>query len=344
MAVTTFLTNEDNERLDGRIDAISDEIGNLTEPMRNINLIDPTTIVDNSMWRDNNPETANYSRTGKIAVTPNESYTFGDTEVNYWDNSKARFVAFFSDDGYLSKVENVTNFTTPADCRFVAITFRLSAKDVILIKGTYDTTTQTMVYVPYVDQAKWIASDAIVGLSIDKISDYAVDGKNIFNPEKATLGMYLEQYPSLISNASSFVSDYIPVQANISLVISHNVQYASEDYALRSYVLYDEQYQKVSSYKGNVKNLVITPAVDGYLRFCGYADNLYNTQLEVGTEPTEFEAYKKVLSSKALLNDEQMAQVWNSLYKKKWVPFGGRNPIKERCMMKRCCSIAAAYF
>jgi hypothetical protein len=204
----------------------------------------------------------------------------------------------------------------------VVISFALGKRNVILIEGTYDTTKQNMVYVPYVSEKRMVDADSVHGLAIEKVNGYAVSGKNLFDPSTATIGKFLNTYPKLEDNASAYTSDYIEVKANVSYVVSHCERYTTLDVAIRSFVLYDNQYQKVSSGKTEHKSLVITPTVDGYLRFSGYRDKINRTQVEVGTEPTYFEHHKKVLSNEAALNDEQISQVSNVLYKKKWCPLG----------------------
>lgn len=303
---------------------LKEDLNDFSKLATGYNLIDPTTIVDGEFWSGATATSGNYSRTPLIAVKPNTAYTFANTDANYWDTSiaRARTIVFFAADGtYISpRVDNTGNFTTPENCAYVGISFYQNARKVILIEGTYDITTQTMVYIPYLADALKVDADSIDGLSVDNISDYKVTGKNLFDKAKAVSG-FLDPYPRVTASENTYTSDYIPVKANVSYIIWYDY-IESADFSLRSYVLYDVLHQKVTGEKGDKKNLVITPTVDGYLRFSGYNAQIDRTQVEVGTVPTTYEPYKEVFPNKALLNDSQLAQVNNILYGKKWVVLG----------------------
>ena len=315
---TTRITKNEDD-----ITELKTSIDEFSDVVVGYNLIDPTKIVDGEYWAGSYTASGDYSRTPLIKVKPNTAYTFANTDFNYWSstNIQARTIAFYAENGtYISMTEKTGNFTTPQNCAYVGLSFYKNARNVILIEGTYSITTQTMVYIPYVPSVSKVNPDAIADLSVDNINDYAVPGRNLFDCSKVVSG-YLKQYPAVEASGNSFVSEYIPVKANVSYIVWH-YYITGSNASLRSYVLYDEKHQKVSGADGNETNYVITPDVDGYLRFTGYNDQLYHTQVEVGTEPSTFEPYKEVFPEKALLNDEQLAQVNNVLFGKKWAVCG----------------------
>ena len=118
------------------------------------------------------------------------------------------------------------------------------------------------------------------------------EGYNTFNIDNITEQTLL--YYSSGTTASSTVtniSDYIPVKANKSYLLTYNYSKLANT-TNRAFCLYNTEKTFVSGeqYDVTTKKVLITPTEDGYIRF-SYDINCTNIQLIEGTEEKPYEQY-----------------------------------------------------
>ena len=114
-------------------------------------------------------------------------------------------------------------------------------------------------------------------------------GKNLFNKANVTPNMRLATDGSLTSNAASnmWTSDFIKILPNTKY--TKNSPTADAYHRICVYEKADES-TFISVFQNNT---MTTPANAYYLRFCGYNTEIDNTQLEIGTSSSDYDAYKE---------------------------------------------------
>lgn len=159
-------------------------------------------------------------------------------------------------------------------------------------------------------------------------------GKNLLNID-ATISGYIQNSSGTIVIRESTVyktSDFIPIKAGQSVVISPS---------MRTFVAFDSEKNYIAGTATNTEtsNYVFTATQDGYIRFSYRVANEAITQIEYGTEPTEYEPYSEIkIEENVGLSDYQKEQVseiakknntsnvdytiGNILYGKKWAVCG----------------------
>lgn len=115
-------------------------------------------------------------------------------------------------------------------------------------------------------------------------------GKNLFNPNDESVkdGYYLSGSTGAMNASSAYgVSGYIPVKNNVTVVISP---------AARHFLAYDKNGVPISaSWKNtNQNNYAFTPSADGFIRFTFWASDKSSVQVETGSTPTTYEAYRRI--------------------------------------------------
>lgn len=113
--------------------------------------------------------------------------------------------------------------------------------------------------------------------------------KNLFNKEAITESYYLNQGNGVLgSSTSSNVSDYIPVRANETYIVTYDYETLVAS-GKRGYCYFDKNktYLKGSEYTSSNKTFTLRPTEDGYIRFA-YDKNCTNIQLEKGSTATEY--------------------------------------------------------
>ena len=272
-----------------------------------LNLIDPSKIEDGYIFTNSKQVSTDYSISGMIPIDRNTYYSYGNADQTYYNTgaNKARYISFLDENQeYISNVQNASQFQTPASAVYVVLSFPINSRNVILLKGQYDFTQQNAVYIPY---------NTEYSIPISKVSGIGVVGKNLFDISKASLNSFLIVYPRVEANSMYFVTDYIPIENGQKYFVPH----------LRSYVIYDIAKQKTSGGNAAETNFVFTAPADGYFRCSGWMDEINQFQIEKGNSASEYEEYKKTFSSGIpLLNDSQVSQAGNILYRKKWAVCG----------------------
>ena len=141
-------------------------------------------------------------------------------------------------------------------------------------------------------------------------------GKNLFDKSKAELGYYININGTTDLSSNYFTSAYIPIEANKTYVAKY----------MRYWHLYDKEYNKIYSEQDTTATKIVTITTDSnaaYFRFSAQVARLDTMQLELGEEPTNYEPYSNIVfSDLALLNENQIKQISNVLYGKKWCVVG----------------------
>lgn len=130
--------------------------------------------------------------------------------------------------------------------------------------------------------------------TIDNLSglvDIYTIGKNLYNPDTYTQGVYIHSSGSLPANSGYSTSDYIEIEPNTNYVSNLQIVFS---------LYYDENKTKISAPASNIKNFISPPNAK-YIRFS--AENAIMTrkmQFEKGTISTTFEFYKKSFKIESL--------------------------------------------
>lgn len=130
--------------------------------------------------------------------------------------------------------------------------------------------------------------------TIDNLSglvDIYTIGKNLYNPDTYTQGVYIHSSGSLPANSGYSTSDYIEIEPNTNYVSNLQIVFS---------LYYDENKTKISAPANNIKNFISPPNAK-YIRFS--AENAIMTrkmQFEKGTISTTFEFYKKSFKIESL--------------------------------------------
>ena len=137
-----------------------------------------------------------------------------------------------------------------------------------------------------------VRSRDIVSLDGNKIDDKSIrpdacsfieKGKNLFNMNDITDGVFLEPNGSFSDGDSYVTSNYIPIEADTDYYIS----------SFRKMCVYDKNRYSNEEYfvDGTNTPLVVNIPFDGYIRISIRKDYLENTQVEKGNVGTSYEAY-----------------------------------------------------
>ena len=172
-----------------------------------------------------------------------------------------------------SEIDNiVTNGATQADLDALALsTGNLTASQVATI-----------------DSLSGLQSSAS---EIDELCNTFQVGKNLFNPDTCTQGVYIHSSGSLSANSGYSTSDYIEIEPNTNYVSNLPITFS---------LYYDENKTKISAPANNIKNF-ISPSNAKYIRFsANNASMTRKMQFEKGTISTTFEFYKKSFKRESL--------------------------------------------
>lgn len=299
------------------------------------NLIDPTKITAGyyQSGAGTPVASASYSLSDYIAVTPGTSYWYSLPNVDPVNLSHpynlCRYVTFFNaEKQILSAIEHVREFTAPEGARFVRLSMNrtgitnLSAYgSPALFVGTF--TGLSVNVHPYTHELKMPVNGANIAdrtVTAAKIGEDVLHvGKNLLDKAACSSGLLMEYAVTLFDNADYMTSDYIPVKAGQSYAISPYQRF---------YALYDVNRDMLARINNEtIGTTVVTPEHDGYLRVTFLTTYLGKVQVEVGSQSTAYEAYKRVIADGIVLSAEQIAYLQsafssNVLYRKKWVPCG----------------------
>lgn len=114
-------------------------------------------------------------------------------------------------------------------------------------------------------------------------------GKNLFNRYTVTSGYFLNGTETPVAHASSFYSDYIPVEGGASYAIN------TRDGGGRYICFYDAAYRSVEGgfpmESINDTHTFIAPSNARLMRVSSYTSVIPTLQIEKGTEVTEYEPY-----------------------------------------------------
>lgn len=150
-------------------------------------------------------------------------------------------------------------------------------------------------------------------------------GKNLFDKTAVTSGYISTNTGGISASTSYSVSEFIPISNGQSIVISprarHFIAFNADKVAIQS-----------SYINTSTNNLVYAATEDGYIRFDGYNNQLDVLQVEYGTEPTAYEAYKHVFEDDIHLSDTMEADVKS---------LGVHNPLHEKSILAFGDSIMA---
>lgn len=128
--------------------------------------------------------------------------------------------------------------------------------------------------------------DEIAGL--DFIKSRIKIGKNLYNPETADTGKYINKNNGALSNNASYItSDFIPVTAGNPIIISR----------LRNFLAYDDQRNPLTdTYISSTRNsYVFTPSVNGFIRASLFVEAADRNMISYGSTLPVYEPYKETV-------------------------------------------------
>ena len=157
-----------------------------------------------------------------------------------------------------------------------------------------------LVIVESVDDSAYPDADDRVRVAEQKdiIEDYfgTIKSKNLFNPEAATIGKYINSSGELVDGAAYAVSDFIPVAAGQSVAFSPILDGISDGNLSNLRVVYYNAAKTKLSFKtllaikgNNPAGTDIAPTDSAFLRFCMFLSSAYPFSLS-GLVQVEFSA------------------------------------------------------
>ncbi|HCB0413098.1 TPA: SGNH/GDSL hydrolase family protein [Klebsiella pneumoniae] len=213
-------------------------------------------------------------------VSDNTSYVLSDympvaEQSPYVSNYNLRFVhSFDKDKVLLGYVEQVTQFTTPANAAYIRISMGIASKQLLQIEQG----TLTTAFKNYRENVSDLPDQTPVSL---RNAMGVAPGKNLFNKSTATQGYVINENGVLIVASTYFVSDYIKVTAGGTLRPSQPARYIN---------FYDANKKWLSSLQSqNAAFGVPTSAV--YVRISVLLARIDYFQLEVGSKMTAYEPF-----------------------------------------------------
>ena len=199
-------------------------------------------------------------------------------------------IAFYDKDkGYISKIDNVTTFVTPSNCKYIVIANELNELSTTYLNINSDKGYDE--YGTFLDNFT-IKDNSIEGVKIkrksidgSKLAINVVKGelsKNLFDKNKITKGYFLtEDTGEVFEIEDYFVSDYIEVEKI--------TKYYLNGRNLFNVCLYDENLKFIKTIKDT--NIITTTDNTCYIRFSHSIDILNSLQFEKGNTATDYVSY-----------------------------------------------------
>lgn len=221
------------------------------------------------------------------AISDNPAYILSDfMAVNasspYISNYTLRFIHFFdSDKKLISFLEFQTQFTTPANAAFIRISMGTASKNLLQIEAGVLKTA-------FRDYREHVSSTLPGGTPVSIRNAMGVSaGKNLFDKSQATQGYAINETGALIVASTYFVSDYIRVTGGASYRANQPVRYAA---------FYDANKKWLSTLQSQ-NAAFSTPSNAAFMRCSILLERIDYTQIEAGTQMTEFKAYSLTAAS-----------------------------------------------
>lgn len=239
------------------------------------NLFDVSRIIEGKYINTEGGLSDNsaYFASNMLPVQDNTQYVF---------SRQVAHLAFYGFDkkfiSYAGSVKANTPFTTPADTFFVRFSQTLStgADTQVLTKGTI----APSVYIGY-GWRDWYSQDLKSHQQTVELFNKNFPGANLINKEKALMGYALSTNGSVTSNASYYVTDYIPVAPLATYICNR---------ASSVVCCYDVNLKKVDVITIHTNTVFITPASAAYIRLQATPLNSVNSLmlLHGSNMPTDY--------------------------------------------------------
>lgn len=220
---------------------------------------------------------ASYIATGYIPVTAGATYTSNSTNQLWaWYDLSKKFIS-----GGTTATK-----TAPAGAAFLRESTAVGHSTFQVEAGSSATT--------YAAYSAKIPAAQLGTLGTGSIADKAVTpektsfittGKNKFNKDTATVGIYVGDDGLIDSNASYAASDYIPVTPGVTYYTPY----------FRFTCYFDANKNLLAGGAGNVGTTFTPPAGAAYVRLTLPPALVNSYQVEVGTAPTSYEPYRNQL-------------------------------------------------
>ena len=304
------------------------DCGNLTKEITTDpegNLLNKSTVLDGYLCVGGAVSVGSgYSLTDYIRVEAGAAYTFANTVANYAQiGYEARIISFFdSFKNYISEINDgnsqTRNFTAPAGAGYVRITFKTMYREsVVLYKGTH---SKYVGYSPFHFIAPQTQVDGGLikyrSIEMDKMAGLTVSSGNLIDTTRSEGGV-LNDGGHVTATSTYRTTDYIRVAAGVSYVVSPR---------WRACALYNKNKCLLSVNLTTTNNGVFTPTEDGFVRISYYSDQESSTQMEPGTAPGPYRAFREEFAQPYMLNDAQLqdaqARLGNVLFNKRLYNFG----------------------
>ncbi|MCX6733068.1 MAG: SGNH/GDSL hydrolase family protein [Candidatus Roizmanbacteria bacterium] len=233
---------------------------------------------------------------------PSSTYSFSVpipilASTAYIANQNMRYIAFYDvNKVYISGTINVTSITTPSNAAYTVVSVATAGLSIFQLEIGAIPTTYASFYYGIAASALLNYTPPSVGtVSTSSLIDKAVTptkasffgaSKNLFDYTKVTSGFYVSNTGSVNANATYGYSDFIPVVAGSSYIISSNQIRFSCYYAA----------DKTTVISGGISSNTLAPfkvpAGAAYVIISVNASVLSITQLELGTVATSYASYQ----------------------------------------------------